>query len=195
MERLMNDKDPRAFEVLYAKYYSRLRLYIRRRIGSTADSEDLTQSVFVRLWESRARYQKGASVEAYLSTVANNTVAQFVRKKKRRHQHLRLNLTVSDTTDDQTEPKAESADEALPRLWRRVLRNKGTQIPEKGREAIRLRFIERLSTAQAARTAGCSVAAYYSRLERAMKALKEQTSREDSEQASRRSFHKHSAEL
>jgi len=47
-----------------------------------------------------------------------------------------------------------------------------TELPPKAREDVRLRFIENLSMEEAAKNAGCSIGAFYKRLERAERALR-----------------------
>jgi len=48
-----------------------------------------------------------------------------------------------------------------------------TELSPKAREAVRLRFVEGLSLKEAAAKAGCSIGAFYARLERALKTLRE----------------------
>lgn len=172
LDRVVNGKDPKAFEVLYAKYYPRLHHHVAQRIDSAVDAEDLTQSVFVRLWETKARYEKGKSVGAYLFAVVNNTIAQHVRQKKRQCRRVSIDSIIESTTDSSIQREDGSAGQLPRHQPDSILENKGIRMSQKGREAVRLRFVEGLSTEQAARVAGCSIAAFYSRLERAIKALR-----------------------
>ncbi len=56
--------------------------------------------------------------------------------------------------------------------FNRIARAMETSLPPKAREAVRLRFIEGLSLREAAAKAGCSIGAFYARLERAIKTLR-----------------------
>ena len=173
LDQVVNGKDPKAFEILYAKYYPRLHHRVARRIDSRVDAEDLTQSIFVRLWETRARYRKTKSVEAYLFAVANNAIAQHFRQKKQQRRHISIDALIESTTDSSMQREDGSAGQLHRHLPDSILENKEIRMSQKGREAVRLRFVEGLSTQQAARVAGCSVAAFYSRLERAIRALRQ----------------------
>ena len=173
LDQVVNGKDPKAFEILYAKYYPRLHHRVAHRIDSRVDAEDLTQSIFVRLWETRARYQKTRSAEAYLCAVANNAIAQHFRQKQQQRRHISIDALIESTTDSNMQREDGSAGQLPRHLPDSILENKEIRMSQKGREAVRLRFVEGLSTQQAARVAGCSVAAFYSRLERAIRALRQ----------------------
>lgn len=173
LDQVVNGKDPKAFEILYAKYYPRLHHRVAHRIDSRVDAEDLTQSIFVRLWETRARYRKTKSVEAYLYAVANNAIAQHFRQKKQQRRHVSIDALIESTADSNMQHTDAATGQFCGRHPDGILENKKIRMSQKGREAVRLRFVEGLSTRQAARVAGCSVAAFYSRLERAIKALRQ----------------------
>lgn len=174
LDRAMNGKDPKAFEVLYAKYYPRLHYRVAHRVDSRVDAEDLTQSIFVRLWETRARYQKIKSVEAYLYAVADNAIAQHFRQKQQQRRHVSIDALTESTTDRNIQYTSGTTGQLCGYHPDCILEGKKTRMSQKGREAVKLRFVEGLSTPQAARAAGCSVAAFYSRLERAIKALRQE---------------------
>jgi RNA polymerase sigma factor (sigma-70 family) len=55
--------------------------------------------------------------------------------------------------------------------FRKIVEVIQTGLPTKAREAVRLRFVEGLSPKEAAKKAGCSIKAFYKRLERAIKIL------------------------
>lgn len=52
LDRIHND-DQAAFKELYRRYWKRCYLLIMRRSGDSVLAEDLTQGVFVSLWEKR----------------------------------------------------------------------------------------------------------------------------------------------
>lgn len=62
---------------LYAKEHARLVSYLRRRLPTLEDAEDLAQAAFLRLWRKReiARNPSG-----YLWRTARNLVADFYRQ-------------------------------------------------------------------------------------------------------------------
>jgi RNA polymerase sigma-70 factor (ECF subfamily) len=173
LQRLINDKDADAFAILYTKYHRRLVCYMATHTGVAAEAEDWTQDVFVQLWRTHARYEIGESAEAYLFTVANQVITWHMRQRKRQRHR-----TVMDPAVDSIAPNEVPADQH-PTDWISLVlahgcpRNAGIRLSPKSSEAIRLRFVQALSVPEAARMAGCSVAAFYSRLERALRALRQ----------------------
>jgi len=75
--------DAEAFGRLYDMYVDRVYRHIYYRVSNEADSEDLTQQVFLKAWQAIDRYKKTASpFIAWLMTVSHNLVVDFYRAKK-----------------------------------------------------------------------------------------------------------------
>ncbi len=169
----LNDKEKNALGVLYTKYYERLKRYIAQRIHSVIDAEDLAQEVFVQIWETRAHYEIKGSVEAYLFTVARNTIALYLRKRKNPQRGVPIDSIAEVATDHSIQQDQKSAGQVLQHQLQKTIQDMAVRLSPKASEAIRLRFIEGLSVKEAAQKAGCSVKAFYSRQERSLKDLKQ----------------------
>ena len=82
MLKVAND-DIEAFERLY-KRFAPLLMHLFIKWGVSSDSaEDLVQKVFVNLWQQRKRYRSGYSFEAYLNSIARNTLYKEIRRSRR----------------------------------------------------------------------------------------------------------------
>jgi RNA polymerase sigma factor (sigma-70 family) len=135
------------------------------------DAEDLAQEVFIQLWKTRTHYEIKKSVEAYLFSVANNIIALYLRKKKhRRYVPIDSIPEVVDyhSVQKNQKPAGQVFQDKLPK----IIQDMTTRLSPKAYEAIKLRFIEDLSVKEAAQKVGCSIKAFYSWQERAMKDLK-----------------------
>ena len=64
------------------KYGGRLRGFIRKRVHSVDDAEDILQEVFYQLTEADRLMKPVDQVAAWLYTVARNRIADSYRKKK-----------------------------------------------------------------------------------------------------------------
>ena len=64
------------------KYGDRLRGFIRKRVRSVEDAEDIFQEVFYQLTESERLMKPVDQVAAWLYTVARNRITDSYRKKK-----------------------------------------------------------------------------------------------------------------
>lgn len=71
-----------AFGELYKVFLIPVYRYIYLRIPHRPTAEDLTQIVFIKVFESLPRYTTHTAPLAYFFTVARNTVIDHVRKKK-----------------------------------------------------------------------------------------------------------------
>lgn len=179
LQRAINDKDRLAFAKLYTRYYPALVHYIVTRVGGATDVEDWAQDVFVQLWRTRARYELGVSVEAYLFAVANRVIAWHMRRRKRRQRHAVTDQIVDSIVVYQRSTGPDLIDQILSVLYEGCTKKTGSRLSPKSREAIRLLFFQGLPVREAADKAGCSVPAFYSRLERGLRLLR-QTARGNS---------------
>lgn len=71
--------DVEAFDMLYIRYSKGLYRFGMKYLKSSADAEELVQSVFVNIWEHRATLKKELSFKSYLFTIAFNDICKFFR--------------------------------------------------------------------------------------------------------------------
>jgi len=74
-----NDKE--AINLLYNQYSKRLYQFIYRYLKTEADTLDLIQEVFIKLWSNRSGLQNDSNLESYLFTIAKNSIISTFRKK------------------------------------------------------------------------------------------------------------------
>lgn len=74
--------DAQAFATVYEQLFDRVFRYMLLRTGEQAVAEDLTQEVFVRVWEALPRYQpRGLPFSAWVFRIAHNLVVDRYRRK------------------------------------------------------------------------------------------------------------------
>jgi RNA polymerase sigma-70 factor (ECF subfamily) len=139
--------------------------YIRARVFDQADAEDLTEQVFLRAYQTIARYRpRGWPYSAFLYRIARNLVIDHVR---------RAGKTVSAEEAEERPDPSPSADEALIQQEdRRRLKQALDRLPADYQEVIRLRLLLSLPTATAAAWLGRSEGAVRVLLFRAVQALR-----------------------
>ena len=74
--------DRQAFQVLYKACYPLIQRYILLFEPSPNILDELTQDVFVRIWEKRHRLEAVESFKGYLFLVTRNVVFNFIRALK-----------------------------------------------------------------------------------------------------------------
>ncbi|MCD7936927.1 MAG: sigma-70 family RNA polymerase sigma factor [Tannerellaceae bacterium] len=71
---LLKQSDVKAFDVIYWKYNAWIYNFIHSCLFDTAVSEDLTQTVFLKIWEKRRVIDPELNFESYLFTIARHLV-------------------------------------------------------------------------------------------------------------------------
>ena len=80
VERLQKG-DVEAFNLIYEKYSGKLYAFGLKYLRSTAEAEELVQSVFLKLWENYKNLKKELSFKSYLFTIAYNDICRLFRKR------------------------------------------------------------------------------------------------------------------
>jgi len=74
--------DVRGFNELVRRYQQRVYWIARRMVNNHQDADDITQDVFVRVYESLRRFRGEASFYTWLYRIATNVSLNAVRKLK-----------------------------------------------------------------------------------------------------------------
>ena len=133
--------NPRAFSVLYDRYYRDIYVFIFRRLESEAHCEDIVSQVFFKAMTNIHKYKfKGVPFSAWLFRIASNELNQYFRKSnKTRH--------VSIEEEGVHKLSEESDDLSLdPYLLSNIL----NKLDPKEVELLELRYFEALSIKETA---------------------------------------------
>jgi len=75
--------DTQAFGELYQRYLRQIYQYIYYRVGDQAEAEDMTETVFLKVWEALPNFRVGkASFSTWLYRVAHNLLVDRYRTQK-----------------------------------------------------------------------------------------------------------------
>jgi len=81
--KMAKEGDMEAFGCIYELYFTPVFRYIFFRLNNKHEAEDLTQTVFIKFYESSANFvEMGKNPLAYFFTIARNAVIDHSRKKK-----------------------------------------------------------------------------------------------------------------
>lgn len=69
------------FQKIFDENYERIRNFLYYRLGNIEKAEDLTQEVFVKLWENRKKIEEGKE-KAFLYKVATNLFNNHHKREK-----------------------------------------------------------------------------------------------------------------
>ncbi|HEY6899957.1 MAG TPA: sigma-70 family RNA polymerase sigma factor [Puia sp.] len=122
--------DRLAFKILYTAYFPHVQQYVSL-FGPGRDSlDELTQDVFVRIWEKRARLEGVESLKGYIFLITRNVVFNFIRAMRVRQREQELDESTEVVSNDlehdllfrQYYRLAQEAMEKLPTGRRKVLK-------------------------------------------------------------------------
>lgn len=95
--------DREAFRLLYGHYFQVVQKYVALFTPAKDTLEELTQDVFIKLWEKRERLATIDSFKDYLFIVSRNTVFNYFRSLKVRQQTRELEEAMEATPVHQAE--------------------------------------------------------------------------------------------
>jgi RNA polymerase sigma-70 factor (ECF subfamily) len=147
--------DPPAFAELYDRYAEQLYRWARRAGLAQSDALDLVGELFARAWVSRMRFRDpgDGSASRWLFGIARNLVAGYRRSGSvdaRARRRLRLQTAaVGDA--------AEIVDERVDAAARRpALERALAALPDRQRDAVRMRVVDGLDYAEIATRLSCT---------------------------------------
>jgi RNA polymerase sigma-70 factor (ECF subfamily) len=159
--------DRSAAAELVDMYYERVYVYIRRLGHDRQISEDLTQETFLQAWRHIGQLRDGRALNGWLYRIAGNVSRLYWRRRKGKEPTSAERIDVPESRGGEHDKI--SRNEELGQLKNAVAR-----LPWKLRQTIVLHYMEHLTIAQAAEAAGVRQGTFKSRLNRALKVLREQ---------------------
>lgn len=77
----MNDNKLKLYEELFMKYFPKVKCFITRFIKSSAIAEELTQDVFVKIWENFDKIMYIEHQDAYIYRIARNAALDYIAQR------------------------------------------------------------------------------------------------------------------
>lgn len=113
--------DTDAFEALFYTHYDRVYGLLFRLVGNRGEAEDLTQEVFLKLYQEQERFHgdRQHNLGAWLYRVATNAGYNAIRGRRRRWQ--RNTTLLADATDEPVDPSATVAQQETQEAVRQTL--------------------------------------------------------------------------
>jgi RNA polymerase sigma-70 factor, ECF subfamily len=109
--------DERAFQLLVVAYETPVYNYVLRMVGDRALAEDLTQEIFLRIYQGIAGFSLRCRFTTWLFQVAKNRVLDELRARERKPQAF---VTLDDLPPLEVVDAPPERVEAIDAVWRAV---------------------------------------------------------------------------
>ncbi|MDE3000182.1 MAG: sigma-70 family RNA polymerase sigma factor [Gemmatimonadota bacterium] len=135
--------DEWAYTYLYRAHRDRVRALVRRDSENPDETEDLVQMVFIKAFLGLADFRGQAAFTTWLTRIALNECANYVRSLKRRKTWLREVEDAVPASQARWLPAAgEDPETAMVRKERReIVKRSINALPERHREAVCLHYL------------------------------------------------------
>lgn len=169
------------FENIYREYGKRILNLAYRMTGREETARDLTQDVFVKVYENMETFRGESQVYTWIYRIATNHILNYLKKSQRRRWVSLMDKPLSEALkEDEIEPTfwgksgAPSPDRKLERAEReKIIWSIVQSLPPKYRMPFVLNRYEDMSYKEIAETMGLSLSALEARIHRAKKMVTE----------------------
>jgi len=173
--RRLHEGDDLALNGIMDRWQRRVTSFLLRLTGNESVAIDLAQETFVRVYQSRDRYQPRGEFSTWLFAIAANLGRQHLRWRQR-HPAISLDGATADEcplAERVPDPRADPSAVAEAKERSRLVREAVHGLPADLREAVILAEYEKLPQAEIAAICGCTAKAVETRLYRARAILRD----------------------
>jgi len=161
--------DPDAFEVLVRRKTSKVYSLCYRIIGNSEDAKDISQLVFIKLWENLEKYDPQYAFDTWLYRMVTNVAIDFMRNKQSRENAVNSNLRLVKTSTD-----ADQGTIVQRKEVESVFNSVAQVLSPKQKTIFVMNQMEDLSSSEIAKVLGCRESTVRNHLFNARKLMQQQ---------------------
>lgn len=163
---LIGDKNKKAFQELYARYWDRVFAICINRVGNHVIAEDLVQDIFLSIWEHK-KLKDIINIKAYLFQSVKFSVIKSM------HKSSRVSLVDNDQIGILDQISELSIDEVLhSKLLEDLVFQEVERLPERTKIIFQYSRIDHLSSAEIADKLNISSRTVENQISHALKSLR-----------------------
>lgn len=164
--RSLQQGDSRAFEAVFRRYNGRVYGFVLASLHDRDVAEDITQSVFMSVWEHRASIDPERNFQGWLFTIARNMVYRHTENLVRNH---RFEEYIRRSFNEKSSATEEGIDAGmLEELIMRLVE----RLPEARRRIFTMSFREQLTNREIAEELAVSTKTVETQLRRSLDFLR-----------------------
>jgi len=170
--RRIAEKDHHSFSQLYTRFFGVIFGTVQKVISDPSDAEDVTQDVFIQIWNKANLYQpeKGRPL-TWVATMARNRAIDYIRSKQRR---ARLRDDFEEESSSQDLLMENDSSDLTSRAERfQIVRDALDELTPDQREAIELAYFKDQTQAEVAKQLDRPLGTIKARIRRGTMRLRE----------------------
>ena len=164
--------DPHAFEQLVRRKTSKVYALCYRVIGNAEDAKDISQLVFIKLWENLEKYDPQYAFDTWLYRMVTNVAIDFLRNKQSRDNAVNSNLRLVKTATD-----AEQGVTVQRKEIENVFNEVAAVLSPKQKTIFVMNQMDDMPSAEIAKVLGCRESTVRNHLFNARKLMQQQLSK------------------
>ena len=164
--------DDRAFELLVRRKTSKVYGLCYRVIGNGEDAKDISQLVFIKLWENLEKYDPQYAFDTWLYRMVTNVAIDFMRNKQSRDNAVNSNLRLVKTSAEADQGVAVQRKE-IENVFNAV----SSVLSPKQKAIFVMREMDDMASADIAKVLGCRESTVRNHLFNARKLMQQQLSK------------------
>jgi RNA polymerase sigma-70 factor (ECF subfamily) len=161
--------DNDAFEQLVRRKTTKVYSLCYRIIGNAEDAKDISQLVFIKLWENLDKYDPHFAFDTWLYRMVTNVAIDFLRNKQSRENAVNSNLRLVKTSSD-----AEQGVVVQRKEIENVFNAVATVLSPKQKTIFVMREMDDLPSSEIAKILGCRESTVRNHLFNARKLMQQQ---------------------
>jgi RNA polymerase sigma-70 factor (ECF subfamily) len=164
--------DSGAFETLVRRKTSKVYSLCYRVLGNAEDARDVSQLVFLKLWENIAKYDSHYAFDTWLYRMVTNVSIDFLRNRTSRDAAVNSSLRLVKTFEE-----AQQGVSLQTREVERLFQEVSATLSPKQKTIFVMNQMEDLSSAEISKVLGCRESTVRNHLFNARKTMKVQLER------------------
>lgn len=165
----VREGDSTAFEDLVRRKTSKVYALCYRVIGNPEDAKDISQLVFIKLWENIEKYDPSYAFDTWLYRMVTNVAIDFMRGRQTRDNAVNSTLRLVKTEED-----AEQGVSIQRKEVENVFKEVSSVLSPKQKTIFVMNQMQDMSSAEIAKVLGCQESTVRNHLFNARKLMQAQ---------------------
>ncbi|MEQ9231978.1 MAG: sigma-70 family RNA polymerase sigma factor, partial [Cyclobacteriaceae bacterium] len=155
------------FNLLIKEYQQRVYWHVRKMVVDHDDANDLTQDIFVKVWNNISSFREDAKLFTWIYRIATNECLNFLAKKKRKY-FIPIHDVAEELSGKLDSGVGISGDEIELKLQKALLK-----LPDKQRLVFNMKYFEEMKFSEISEVTGTSEGALKASYHHATKKIEE----------------------